>query len=142
MLGRTPNESMLLSKKLLALVSNNLRTTGVILVLVIKRPKKNKNFLRAISDSTEYSFEGFESKYLGVNLETKKTFLRNHCWHLSNFSVKVELTANSSTPCSKEARQACRQNLIHTNGSTFRRSKPDANTIPGFVNVIFDVKRE
>ena len=44
MLGRTPNES----KKLLALVSNNLHTTGAILVSVIKRPK-NKNFVTAIS---------------------------------------------------------------------------------------------
>ena len=71
MLSRTPNESMLVSKKLLALVSNNLRTTGAILVSVIKRPK-NKNFLRTISDSTEFSSESFKSKCLGVNLGTEK----------------------------------------------------------------------
>ena len=97
---------MLVSKKLLALVSNNLRTTGAILVSVIKRPE-NKNFLRAISDSTEFSSESFKSKCLGVNLGKKKRFLRNHIWHLSNFSIKVGVTVNSSTPYSKEGRQAC-----------------------------------
>ena len=71
-----PNESLLVSKKLLALVLNNLRTTGAILVSVIKRPK-NKNFLRVISDSTEFSSESFKSKCLGVNLGAKKRFLRD-----------------------------------------------------------------
>ena len=88
MLARTPNGSMLVSKKLLALVSNNLRTCAV-LVSVIKRPE-NKKFLRAISDSAEFSCESFKSNCLGVNSGTKKRFLRNHCWHLSNLSIKVE----------------------------------------------------
>ena len=87
--------------RLLALVSNNLRTTGAILVSVIKRPK-NKNFLITISDYTEFSSESFKSNCLGVNLGTKKRFLRNHCWHLSNFSIKVGVAVNSSTPYSKE----------------------------------------
>ena len=90
-------------KKLSALVSNNLHTTGAILVSVIKRPK-NRNFLRAISDCTEFSSESFKSNYLGVTLGTKKRFLSSHCWHLSNFSIKVRVTVNSSTPYSKEGR--------------------------------------
>ena len=122
MLGRTPSESMLVSKKLLALISNNLRTTGAIMVSVIKGPK-TKNFLRTISDSTELSSESFKSKCLGVNLGTKKRFLRNHCWHLSNFSIKVGVTVSNSTPYSKEGRQACRQNLMYTKWLNFRRSK-------------------
>ena len=135
MLGRTPNESMLVSKKLLALVSKRLGTIGAILVSVIRRPK-NKNFLRAISDSTEFSSESFKSKCLGVNLGTKKRFLRNHSWHLSYFSIKVGVTVNSSTPYSKEERQVCCQNLMHTNGLTLQRSKPDANIIPAFFLVL------
>ena len=51
MLGRTLNDLFLVSKKLSALVLNNLRTKGAVLVSVMKRPK-NDNFLRAISDST------------------------------------------------------------------------------------------
>ena len=108
-IARTPNESMLVSKKLLALVSNNLCTTGAILVSVIKRPK-NKNILWAISDSTEFSSESFKSKCLGEKIRTKKRFLRNHCWDLSNVLIKVGVTVNSSTPYSKEWRQARHQN--------------------------------
>ena len=94
MLGRTPGKSVLVSKKLSALVSDNLRTAGAILVSVIMRPK-NKNFPRAISDSAEFSSESFKSNCLGVNLGMKKRFLRKHCWHLANFSIKVGVTVNS-----------------------------------------------
>ena len=145
MLGRTPNESMLVSKKLLALVSKSLRTIGAILVSVIRRPK-NKNFLTAISDSKEFSSESFKSKCLGVNLGTKKRFLRNHSWHLSNFSIKVGVTVDSSTPYSKEGRQACRQKFNvykRVDLSTIKtRCKYHTRLFPGFVNVIFDIRRE
>ena len=87
--GRMPEESMLVSKKLLALATNNLRTTGAILVSVIKRPK-NKNFLRALLNSTEFSSESFKNSYLGVSLGTKKRFLRN-------FPIKMGITVKSST---------------------------------------------
>ena len=68
MLGRTRNESVLVSKKLSALVSNNLRTTGVILVSVIER--------RAISDSTEFSSESFKSNCLGANFRNEKEIFK------------------------------------------------------------------
>ena len=80
MLGRMPKKSMLVSKKLLALVSNNLHTTCAILVSVVKQPK-NKNFLGAISDSTEFSSESFKSKCLRVNLGAKKRFLKTLLSH-------------------------------------------------------------
>ena len=70
------------------LVSNNSRSTGAILVSVIKRTN-NKNFLRAILDSTEFSSESFKSCCLRVNFETKKRFQRNHRWYFSNFSIIV-----------------------------------------------------
>ena len=60
MLGRTPKKSTVVSKKLSDLVSKNLRTTCAILVSVTKR-SYNKNFLRTISDSMEFSSEGFKS---------------------------------------------------------------------------------
>ena len=61
MLGRTPKESMLVSKKLSALVSNNLCTAGAILASVVKQPE-NKTFLTAISDSTEFISESFQEQ--------------------------------------------------------------------------------
>ena len=42
-------------------------------------------------------------------------------FEFSNFSVKVGVTVNNSTPYSKEGRQACRQNLLYANGLNFSR---------------------
>ena len=65
-------------KKLLAPVSNNRCMKGAILVSVIKPPRK-KNFLRGISDFTEFSSENFKSSCL----RTIKRFLT--LFHMGSF---------------------------------------------------------
>ena len=135
LLGRTSNEPMLVSEMLLALLSNNLRTTGAILV-------QQSNDLNTRTFSGQ--FQILQSSILKVSraiikgkLGTKKRF--------SNFSIKVGVTVNSATSYSKEGSQACRQNSMYTNGLTFRRSKPDPKIIPAFFwffSVIFNVRRD
>ena len=68
-LGRTPNEEISESKKLLVLLSKRFLSGGVILGSVINRPKNN-SFLVAISDSVEFRNESFSSKGPGANSGT------------------------------------------------------------------------
>ena len=75
-LGRTPNDEISESKKLLVPLSKRFFISGVILGSVISRPK-NKSFLVAASDIIELRPEIFSSKEPGANSGTYKICLRN-----------------------------------------------------------------
>ena len=58
MLGRTPSDVISESKKLLVLLSNKHFAAGDIFGSVISRAK-NRSFLTAVSDSTEFKLDSF-----------------------------------------------------------------------------------
>ena len=69
MLGRTPRDVILASKKLSNLLENGSLTTGAIFGSVIKCPK-NIGFLKSISDSMEFKPESLSRSELGAKLGT------------------------------------------------------------------------
>ena len=68
-LGRTPDDEISESKKLLVLLSKRFLISGVILGSVINRPK-NKSFLVATSDSVEFRPESFSGNGPAANSGT------------------------------------------------------------------------
>ena len=77
-LGTTPRDVMLASKKLSTLLENRNLTTEAIFGPVIKR-FKNITFLRSISDSVEFKPESLSRSELSAKLGKQKMLLRNHC---------------------------------------------------------------
>ena len=69
MLGKTPKDGYLASKKLSTLLKKRLFIAEAIFISVIRLPR-NKSFFTSISDSTEFNPETFKRNFAGANCGT------------------------------------------------------------------------